>query len=420
MRVHPAISSCLRTAAVLAGALFCASPAAADDLDGASSSVLRAGDIDRDGIDDVLVLGSGAWRGQLVALRMPSLEVLWSTFDSNPTFGENIHDVGDFDGDGIHDVTVGTSGRGGGPNVALISGARGGVILRKFGIHRAVRVPTEPPSWLVMRVHRSTAFLLPTNPQSWTVVEDDSADDVVRIDPRTDEVLACFSMPKASGLQPNGWDGAAMTTSAGTFVVLTCKDAAAVFAAGGEFLHAIDRPDSRSEFPWACVAPAPLTSRQNAHMVIATHHRRCEVFETSSWGLVRTIHGRNVTGVADAFASSVDACYERGATLPSVVVGAAETWAEGFDDGYVRLARPEATEPITLLANREFGYHACFIGDLDGDGAREIFAVEVSPTFESGRPRPDTTTAYVLDGRDGRTLHQGSVAWPFAPIRRKR
>lgn len=407
--MHRALVVAVRLLPVAAALTVFADLSRADDLDGAMSSVIRASDTDGDGIEDVLVLGRGPHRGQLLALRMSTFEVLWCQLDSNPSYGQNIQSVGDFDGDGITDYSVGSDAPYGHTNVAIVSGSSGDLLVRKFGFHRIVLVPTPSPSWLLIRRRVSTSYLVSTNPQTWQVVADKSPFSLVRINPHSDELLDCYSDADALAQDLEGWDGTAVTTGSGVQLALAGGHMLRICTLGGTVVRELSTHDQCDPFPWSVTVPAPASQGTHAHVLVSTHHRRCEVFEAEAWRAVRTISGRNVTGVADAFTSSVDAYYEPKASEPTVVIGAAEMWAEPFDEGYLTLSRPGETKPLVLLDNREIGYHACFIGDLDGDGTREIFSVEVSPMKENGRARKETVDAFVLDGRDGHVLSKGLV-----------
>jgi len=86
--------------------------------------------------------------------------------------------------------------------------------------------------------------------------------------------------------------------------------------------------------------------------------------------------------------------------VPAVVVGT-------HDQGVVALVRPDGAGGFSareLDRQAETFVHEVEVGDLDGDGVREIYATPSRPNVLDGRPQPGSIVRYVPARGEGRAL----------------
>ena len=86
--------------------------------------------------------------------------------------------------------------------------------------------------------------------------------------------------------------------------------------------------------------------------------------------------------------------------VPTIVVGT-------HDQGVVALVRPDGAGGLSvkeLDRQPETFVHEIEVGDLDGDGVREVYATPSRPNVLDGRPQPGSVVRYVPARGEGRTV----------------
>jgi hypothetical protein len=371
----------------LGAAVFVLAPAepVVDQMNGVRSSIRRAGDVNGDGVPDLLVSNSFCETPERVWIISGKdgsvLLHVWGR-DAGDGFGHSMDGVGDVDGDGRADFVVAAPGvrmmkrddvveftRQGSAYARIASGADGRV-LHEF-------VPNEKDQRYGMCVAGAGDVDADGRPDviiGLAVGDGGRAGEAVVISGRTGSVLRQFGELMRYGVTVSGCgdldrdghddvlvgDGSAFNEQAGRLRAFSGKE--------GTVLFQVRTMETRVSFPWSLAPAGDLNGDGVPDVLGCEESQYVRAFSGKDGALLheQPSHGRGT--YLDAFGSSMDSVGDvDGDAVPDFLVGANESLIAHFDEGYATVCSGKDGHLVKELTFGSSGVDVSALGDVDGD-----------------------------------------------------
>lgn len=436
-----------------------ASSAHADDSNGLMSCIRCAGDVDHDGIPDLIVASRDDLLPELVwLLSGKDLSVLhaWTGAEAGDRFGSALDTAGDVDRDGVPDIIVAADGapthasQGYGQPWSLrtthgtyarvLSGKDGRVLLEISAASAPSCLPTRSVAAAGDVNRDGCPDLLVGSPASGSEVpgrarvysgrdgsvlheivgvlqEPQKSVRVYRIDERGDItekkrrdrfVSDGFGMAVAGlgDLDRDGCDDFAVSAPCrfgepvASHGSSQCFGGLDVFSGkSGSRILSIAGDPGDDGLGWAVGGVGDVDEDGVADFYGIALHHYLRVYSGASGKPLYRIPPR---AVMDAFGSSADSGSDLdGDGVPDLVVGADEAMRGFFDEGYAAVySGKDGKQTSLLFKSREEGVEVCVLGDLDRDSIPELALVI------HGRWKSERHVLRILRGKDREILRE--------------
>ena len=395
-------------------------PCRADELNGLRSSICRAGDVNGDGVPDLMVASRDLPnRGSVWILSGKDGAIIRVVEgrEACSRFGAWLAQLSDLNRDGVPDLAVGCRGAGCEPtsHYARVFSGRDGKLLLEL-----------TDGWIVVSIDD---------------VDEDGTSDLLVGDPdrpghtktpvvtarsgRDGHVLYTVEPPGPSGphcefgssfallgdIDADGMRDYAVG-SLGPCTSAEYRGWIGIYSGGGGTLLAEARGVPDAGLGWSLASIEDLDDDGHPDLLAGALHRYVDVLSGKDLHRLSRDRSRGGFAICDAFGSSLDRLGDVDFDcVPDWIVGANE-YASMFDEGYARVLSGRTGRELWIGLQGEEGVDVCGVDDVDADGVPD-FALSTESKWhaDSGRPPPDgklppqqTQSIQLISSKDWRTL----------------
>lgn len=381
-----------------------ASPVRADEWNDMNGCVGRAGDVDRDGISDLLVSNACLETPEVVWVvsgRGGSLLLSLHGKAPGDGFGCAFDAAGDVDRDGYVDFIVGARG---GRTVKLSEGAYGfegvGLAYAQVRSGQDGRVLHEFSSkWKDEQLGESVAGAGDVNgdghpdvivgspsghggrPGFARIYSGKDGSVLLQLNGECTPPSAVRSLgdpdcPRGFGtsvtgcgdLDGDGHADVAVGDIGRSTGVLVPGGVQAFSGKSGKVLFTAWGNDEENWFGWSLTSAGDVNRDGVPDLLVGELHWCASVLSGRDGAVIHEWSSRGRKAHSDAFGSSIDALGDiDGDGYPELIVSANESLIEAFDEGYARVYSGKDGSTLTTLALGREGVEACGLGDIDAD-----------------------------------------------------
>jgi hypothetical protein len=357
---------------------------AVDSLSGTRSSIRRAGDVNSDGVPDLLVSNCSVETPEHVWVlsgKDGSALLRVSGREAGDGFGSSMESVGDVDGDGHVDFIVGApGGRVTKRGAAEFSRNSGGYARVHSGVDGRMlheflpKNESQERGVCVAGAGDVDADGRPDVIVGFPIGSDGRQGEVIVHSGRNGEVLHRFVDLMHCGVSASGGgdldgdghddvlvgDGSSFNERAGRLRAFSGR--------AGRELFVLMPEDPDEAFPWVIASTGDMNSDRVPDILVSEESRFVRAISGKDGSTIQQWSSHGGKSYIDAFGSSLDSLGDiDGDGMSDVIVGANESLVEFFDEGYATLYSGKSGSVIKEYRRLDVGIDVSGLGDVDGD-----------------------------------------------------